>query len=1167
MTNQSASHLKTRVIYPVQTMANLASKYKRLDHREHILQRPQMYIGSVELDTYKTWVSTANGFELKDTAYVPGLYKIFDEILVNAIDHVTRLKNDTSTKNQVRNIKVTIDQSNGVIEVWNDGDGIDIECHPEHNIYIPELIFGHLLTSANYNDAEEKTIGGQNGIGAKACNVFSKSFTVETVDAKRKKIYSQNFSDNMREKTQPIVKTCATKPFTCIKFLPDYARFGCKGLTDEMHAMLIKRVYDACAVTPNDVAVWMNGKKLEQKTFERYVDLYIGGKSAGEGANILRAYERLDERWEVVACGSQNGEFQQVSFVNGIWTMRGGKHVDYIVNQIIKKLGDVIAKKKKETVKPQLIKDNLFVFVKATISDPTFDSQTKDTLTTPVSKFGGGKPELSDKFIEKLYKSGLVDKVLALNNALKDKSMKKTDGKKRSIIRNLVKLEDANWAGTAKSHECTLILTEGDSAMTMAMSGIDEVGRDKYGVFPLKGKLLNVKDVAAKRIIENEEINNLKKIIGLETGKTYHDVSELRYGKVMALCDSDNDGSHIKGLLFNMFQTLWPSLFKLDGFLTTMLTPIVKVKKGSNNVVSFHTLTDYENWKKAQSNPKSWDIKYYKGLGTSTAEEARQYFRDLKTLEYVYTQDSDANIDLAFNKKRANDRKDWLATYDRQSILTFDKPTVSFDDFIHKDLIHFSNYDVRRSIPSLVDGLKVSQRKIMFACFAKKWSKECRVAQLSAFVSENSAYHHGEESLNNAIIGLAQNFVGSNNVNLLRPNGQFGSRIKGGKDSSSPRYIYTELEAITKSIFKKEDEAVLNYLDDDGLPVEPEFYTPVLPMVLVNGATGIGTGFSTSIPCYNPRDIIACLRSMLVGSESGELSVLDSLQPWYRGFRGTIVKQGDKLCSRGVYERQGATKIRVKELPIGMWTEEFKEMLESYLDTKPYLKAYDSHYTDVRVDFDLHFHSSEALDSLMAIEENGFTKLENEFKLVSTRGLGITNMYLFNENGQITKYKSVGEIIRAFYGVRMQYYQKRKDYLLNELDEKKVVLQAKIVFINEISEGTLFIHDQSKDSIEAQLREKSYPDRDGSYDYLVGMPIYNLTKERKAKLLEELDQVMEMYRQLSARSCESIWLDEIDEFEASFSKHLDQFEQSTSSTQPGTTGKTAKKKYLKKKPE
>lgn len=1136
-------------------MANLAAKYKRLDHREHILQRPQMYIGSVDTDTYRTWVSTSEGLELKDTTYVPGVYKIFDEILVNAIDHVTRLKQDPNTVHNVKNIKVTISKTDGLIEVWNDGDGIDVECHPEHKIYIPELIFGHLLTSANYNDNEEKIIGGQNGIGAKACNVFSKSFVVETVDAKRKKLYEQSFSNNMSEKSVPIVKACAKKPYTCIKFIPDYARFGCEGLNDDMYGLLVKRVYDACAVTPNEVAVWINGEKLEQKSFERYVDLYIGGKSE---SNLIRAYEKLDDRWEVAACVNNNGEFQQVSFVNGIWTMRGGKHVDFVVNQIVKKLGDVIAKKKKENVKPQLIRDNLFVFVKATISNPAFDSQTKDTLTTPSSKFGGGKPELTDKFIEKLYKSGLVEKVLALNNALDNKTMKKTDGKKRNIIRNLVKLEDANWAGSARSHECILILTEGDSAMTMAMSGIDEVGRDKYGVFPLKGKLLNVKDVAAKRIIENEEINNLKKIIGLETGKTYQDVSELRYGKVMALCDSDNDGSHIKGLLFNMFQTLWPSLFKLDGFLTTMLTPIVKVKKGSNGL-SFHTLTDYENWKINQNNPKAWDIKYYKGLGTSTAEEARQYFKELKTLRYIHTPDSDASIDLAFNKKRANDRKEWLSTYDRQSILTFDTPDVTFDDFVNKDLIHFSNYDVRRSIPSLVDGLKVSQRKIMYACFLKKWGKECRVAQLSAFVSENSAYHHGEESLNNAIVGLAQDFVGSNNVNLLKPNGQFGSRIKGGKDSSSPRYIYTELQTITRSIYKKEDEAVVKYLDDDGLLVEPEFYVPILPIVLVNGANGIGTGFSTSIPCYNPKDIIACLRVMLEGGTPD----FGQLTPWYRGFIGSIEKHGDKYYSRGLFERQEPTKLRIKELPVGMWTEEFKEMLETYLDTKPYFKSYDSHYTDVRVDFDLHFTSADAVDSLMAPDDNGFTKFENEFKLVSTRGLGITNMYLFNEIGQITKFQNVGDIIRAFYTVRLEYYHRRKQHMLDELDDKKVVLQAKIVFINEIIEGTLIIHDQSKIVIEEQLREKSYPDRDGSYDYLVGMPIYNLTKERKAKLQEELDQIMSMHRALNTRSCEHIWKEELSEFEEEFSRDLE-IREAKSQDKPIKTPLKPKKKYIKK---
>jgi DNA topoisomerase II len=1136
-------------------MANLAAKYKRLDHREHILQRPQMYIGSVDSDTYRTWVSTAKGLELKDTTYVPGVYKIFDEILVNAIDHVTRLKQDPNTVHNVKNIKVTISKLDGIIEVWNDGDGIDVECHPEHKIYIPELIFGHLLTSANYNDKDEKIIGGQNGIGAKACNVFSKCFLVETVDAKRKKLYEQCFSNNMSEKSKPIVKACAKKPYTCIKFTPDYARFGCEGLTDDMYGLLVKRVYDACAVTPNEVAVWINGEKLEQKSFERYVDLYIGDKSE---SNLIRAYEKLDDRWEVAACVNNNGEFQQVSFVNGIWTMRGGKHVDFIVNQIVKKLGDVISKKKKENVKPQLIRDNLFVFVKATISNPAFDSQTKDTLTTPSSKFGGGKPELSDKFIEKMYKSGLVEKVLAMNSALDSKTMKKTDGKKRNIIRNLVKLEDANWAGTARSHECILILTEGDSAMTMAMSGIDEVGRDRYGVFPLKGKLLNVKDVAAKRIIENEEINNLKKIIGLETGKTYQDVSELRYGKVMALCDSDNDGSHIKGLLFNMFQTLWPSLFKQDGFLTTMLTPIVKVKKGSIGK-SFHTLTDYENWKINQNNPKAWDIKYYKGLGTSTAEEARQYFRELKTLRYVHTPDSDASIDLAFNKKRANDRKEWLSTYDRQSILTFDTPDVTFDDFVNKDLIHFSNYDVRRSIPSLVDGLKVSQRKIMYACFLKKWGKECRVAQLSAFVSENSAYHHGEESLNNAIIGLAQDFVGSNNVNLLKPNGQFGSRIKGGKDSSSPRYIYTELDTITRSIYKKHDEAVVKYLDDDGLLVEPEFYVPILPIVLVNGANGIGTGFSTSIPCYNPKDIIACLRVMLEGG----MPDFAQLKPWYRGFIGSIEKHEDKYYSRGIFERQGPTKLRIKELPVGMWTEEFKEMLETYLDTKPYLKSYDSHYTDVRVDFDLHLTSAEAVDSLMALDDNGITKFENEFKLVSTRGLGITNMYLFNEVGQITKFQNVGDIIRAFYTVRLEYYHRRKQHMLDELDDKKALLQAKIVFINEIIEGTLIIHDQSKIVIEEQLREKSYPDRDGSYDYLVGMPIYNLTKERKAKLQEELDQIMSMHRALNARSCEDIWKDELSEFEAEFLRDLE-IRDAKCQDKPIKTSSKPKKKYLKK---
>ena len=1098
---------------------NLANKYRKLDQREHILQRPNMYIGSVEHDTFKTWAWYDGGVQFQELAYVPGLYKIFDEILVNAIDHATRLKRDAAALNQVKTIKVNIHRDTGYIEVYNDGDGIDVDIHPEHGIYIPELIFGNLLTSANYDDTEEKVIGGQNGIGAKACNVFSKHFVVETIDAKRKKLYVQNFHNNMSEKDKPLVTSCKKKPYTRIRFLPDYARFnGCVELTDAMYALLCKRVHDACAVTDADVAVWLNDHKLEHKTFEKYVDLYIGAKS-----QHTRAYEKLDDRWEIVAAMNDSGEFQHVSFVNGIWTLRGGKHVEYITNQIVKKLVDLIQKRKKETVKAQHIRDNLIVFVKSVISNPAFDSQTKETLTTPSTKFGNPKPEVSDKFIDKLYKSGIVEKVIMMSNALDNKKMQKTDGKKKSVIRNLVKLEDANWAGTSKSHECTLILTEGDSAMTMAMSGIDEVGRDRYGVFPLKGKLLNVKDVGTKKIIDNEEIANLKKIIGLEADKEYTNVKDLRYGRVMALCDSDVDGSHIKGLLFNVFHTLWPSLFRLDGFLMTMLTPIIKARKG-NRSVSFYTITDYENWRN-DTESSGWEVKYYKGLGTSNAQEAREYFKQLKLLVYRYEDDEDDHsIDLAFNKKRTDDRKQWLAGYDKQRVLDFQEPVVRYKDFVHKDLIHFSNYDVKRSIPSLVDGLKVSQRKIVFACFQKKWQKECRVAQLSAYVSEHSAYHHGEESLNKAIISLAQDFVGSNNINLLQPNGQFGSRRSGGKDHSSPRYIYTELSPVTRFVFKKEDESVLTYLDDDGYKVEPEFYIPTIPFVLVNGANGIGTGFSTSIPCYNPIDIIACIKQMLRGDQPD----FDALSPWYRNFKGTISKEKGKFVSKGVYERLSPTKVRVTELPVGMWTEEFKELLESALDNSK-LKSYESHYTDVRVDFVLHFATSKDLDALLALDDNGHTGFENAFKLVSTRGLGVTNMYLFNCDGQITKYETLQQVFEEFYKVRLSYYDKRKAHQLADLEEKKVYMQARVVFIDEIVSGSLIIHNQPKDVLEEQLESRCYPKKDDSFDYLVTMPIYSFTLEKKRKLQDDLSVVMETIKNLSALTCEQIWEQELDD--------------------------------------
>lgn len=1094
-----------------------SNKYIKLDPKEHVLTRPGMYIGSLDADDIDTWVFN-NEMCYENISYVSGLYKIYDEIVVNALDHVVRCKETTKP---VKEIRVNIDRKDGKIEVMNSGQGIEIEIHKEHGIYIPELIFGNMLTSTNYDDSQERTIGGQNGIGAKACNIFSTMFSIETVDSSKKKLYKQTFTNNMKEKSEPVISTYGKYPYTKITFVPDYKRFKQQRLTDDMYKLMVKRVYDICALTPNEIKVYLNDEKIEYKNFEKYVDLYLGS-SKTDVPRVAVASE--DGRWEICVSGSNNG-FKHVSFVNGINTLKGGKHVDYITNQITKKLSELITKRRKITVKTNTVKEQLFVFIKSTINNPTFDSQTKEYLTTPYSKFGT-KYEVDDKMIDKIYKFDIIDRIVALSTKDDDKNAKKTDGKKKCSIRGINKLDDANWAGTTRSKECTLILTEGDSAKSMAISGLSEVGRNKYGIFPLKGKIMNVKDTNVKKVNENEEISNLKKIIGLESNKSYTSVDDLRYGSIMVLTDADTDGSHIKGLLFNMFHSMWPSLLKMDKFMISMLTPIVKVMKGKQSK-EFYNLTAYENWKKENDNGKGWDIKYYKGLGTSTNKEAKEYFKNMKTLEYMWDEkSSNESIELAFNKKRADDRKAWLYNYNKQNTLDSIMETrnrIEYSEFINNDLIHFSNYNVERSIPSICDGFKRSLRKIMYCCLKRKLYKEIKVAQLAGYVSEHGAYHHGEASLHEAIIGMAQDFVGSNNINLLKPNGQFGTRIQGGKDSASPRYIHTELNNIVPYIFHGDDMEVLNYLDDDGMKIEPTYYVPIIPMILVNGSVGIGTGFSTNIPCYNPKDIIRNLRLKMEGKD------MLNMEPWYRGFKGEN-KDG---VSKGVYKRINNTKVEVLELPVGYWTEDFKTYLENYMEkTTKVIRDYESHYTEKEVRFVIHFHSKEICDEYMQYDATKqATKFETEFKLHSTRNLSTTNMHLYTKDGNIKKYDNVLEIMEDFYDIRLDYYQKRKDHKIQKLEKELKFLSARIKFIEDIIDGSLAIMNNKKQNVVSYLEENNFPVHEGTYDYLTKMPIFNLTFEKKEELKKENDDKLNMMIQVKEESIQTTWMNDLCELE------------------------------------
>ena len=1105
---------------------------KQKTDKEHILDNPDTYIGSVEVIDSNMWIINKDDSKIveKNINYIPGLFKLFDEGIVNCRDHVVRMKTRVDLKNEnavpVSYIDISIEED-GTIIMKNDGNGIDIA--EKDGIWIPELVFGHLRTSTNYNKDEKKIVGGKNGFGFKLVLIWSSYGKVETVDHIRGLKYIQEYKNNLDEICKPIITSCKDKPYTKITFKPDYKRLGIANLSEDIIALLKKRVYDISAITNKNLKVKYNNCIIPIKNFQQYVDLYIGDKKTAN-----RVYEDScpEGRWEYAVALTPRNEFVQISFVNGIHTAKGGKHVEFILNQITRKLIEFIEKKKKIKVHPNYIKEQLILFLRCDIENPAFDSQTKDYMNTPSTKFGS-KCEVSDKFIEKVAKMGVMDAAVKLTEVKENKIVKKTDGVKSKTIHGIPKLTDANWAGTDKSKNCVIIFCEGDSAKAGILSGLSSEDRNSIGVYPMKGKILNVRGENVKKIAENKEITEIKKILGLESGKKYsciEDVNKnLRYGKVIFMTDQDLDGSHIKGLGINLFQCEWPSLTDIDGFIGFMNTPILKAKKG-NQVLNFYNDGEYNSWRE-NSDIKGWNIKYYKGLGTSTGEEFREYFKNKKIIGFQHSDKSNDAIDLVFNKKRADDRKEWLKCYDRNGYLDTSNTNVYYEEFINREFIHFSKYDCDRSIPNLMDGLKISLRKILFSAFKKNLTKEIKVAQFSGYISEHSGYHHGEASLNAAIVGMSQNYVGSNNINLFMPNGQFGTRLQGGKDSASERYIFTSLNTITRIIFPSVDDNILTYLYDDDLMVEPIYYAPIIPMILINGSKGIGTGFSTDIMCYNPLEIIEYLKNKLLLIEN-DINFL----PYYEQFKGTISKiSDDKVLIKGCYEKISDDTICVTELPIGFWVDDFKELLEELIDPPldkdgkktQSIKHYYDTCTDLNVNFTITFIKSKLNEYENIKADYGCNGLEKLLKLYTTNTT--TNMHLFNAEDILHKYNKVSDIIDDYYKTRLIMYAKRKEYMINAFKKELILLSNKAKYITENLNDTIDLRKKKKDEVIAMLEKKGYDkiDDDNEYKYLVKMPMDSVTEENVNNLLKEKSKTECKIELIKNKTVNNMWIEEL----------------------------------------
>lgn len=1714
-------------------------------------------------------------------------------------------------------------------------------------------------------------------------NIFSKKFIIETIDSEEKKKFIQEYSENMTQKTKAKITKNSGKSYTKITFIPDYERFGMKGLEDDTILLIRKRVLDCIAFT-NNIQIYLNGEKLKGKGLVDYTKYFFESEKVISESHIEKYKNKngevIEYIWEYAIV--PYSQYEQVSFVNGNSTIQGGKHVDYIMYQIINKYKKMLEEKKKlKELKPNFIKDKIFLFLRSTVSNPSFNSQTKEQLTTPSKDFGC-TIVVSDQFINKLYKSKITDDIVEFCKIKESVDLSKsTNGKKVNKL-YIPKLEDAHFAGTTKSSKCTLILTEGDSAKTFAMWGRTVIGSDYFGVFSLKGKIINIRDASSSQLLNNEELNNIKKIIGLQHGKKYTSLEELRYGKVMLLMDADCvtgdtplllrdydnniftdtidrltnkytkniinnkeygntdyevwtekgwtrikliirhkvsktfyrvlthtgvidvsedhplltndgqektpinclvndkllhsfpildenkidipnnmeylkieelrkyarkckipyyqrykkmdlikelqkvkqqnaiklnnitninkeeayvmglfwadgssgiynwkynykpvnrpneytynrityswaisnnnidylrkskeileklynlefkiiecttkrqnksykliinggiktkdivekytelfyyrnnsrykngnkyipkqilnaskeireqfligyyngdgyghdinnnkvlrfdveskisaqslfilckslnyevsinvlenkpniisliltkgyqqcdknkikkiiklgkidsyvydletenhhfqggvgqmivhncDGSHIKNLFINFIHYYWPELLKID-FIQSLRTPIVKIFAKNKNL-EFYTEQEYNKWKN-NNDIKNLKIKYYKGLGTSQKDDAKQIFSRINELmiNYYYkNKQCEESILLAFSKDKdisANKRKEWLKEYDKDVYLDLTQKNISYSDLINKELIHFSNYDNIRSIPQLMDGLKPSQRKILYYMLSNNITKSIKVAQLSGYVSAETSYHHGEASLQQAIITMSQDFIGTNNINLLYPDGNHGclspytkvvttkgvkyakdickgdllqgddmkirkvlettrgkdimykiyydknkyyivnsqhiltltykinkinkkyknnkidltifdseslkekiidtqkinvkdiinkykkvdikvedylklpvylkvkftntyydnilewktnnkktippyiygnwylshinsyvlkikniesynqwktycknnninmlqyyktctyklcskwidkinikekqynniippeyiytslsdrldfilgltdspktsikngwykielydknkfksiinllktfvntylqfktkveknrfnfykyyiyinitkkkkltnkickieeigiddyvgfeidgnkrfiietsnkdyivthnSRLLGGKDAASPRYIYTYLNGITKNIFDKNDDNLLEYKEDDGLKVEPEFYVPVIPMILVNGCEGIGTGYSTFIPQCNPKDIIENIKLKIKNKK------LKELKPWYKNFKGDIVKKEDnKYIINGKWERKNKT-IVITELPIGVWITQYKEYIEKKIKDENASVITDiknmSLDENTNIKIVITFKSDDILDKL--IENN---ELETLLKLTKTQSHN--NMYLFN-NKSLKKYNSLNEILLDFYDKRLEFYKLRKQNCINILKNELIILEQKSKFVADFINEKIIIIKKEINEIDKQLENNNYIKVDNTYDYLTNMSLRSLTKNKIDELNKSINNKRYELDKLNNSTEYDLWLEDLDKLE------------------------------------
>lgn len=1161
--------------------------YEEKTQREHVYIRPAAYIGSDVASMTRTWLYYAEEQRMvqQDILLITGVERLFLELLSNTYDNIIRSLQNNINKGSV---EVTIhDQAS--ITVKNYGKAISI-YQDENGKWTPQKIFGSLLCGSNFNDNRQAS--GTNGIGAKASNIFSTYFEVKCYDPDTKIHYQQIWQNNMQDVSEPVITKGKGESYTEITYTLDIARFrkvnrNFQGYDENYVALFTRHVADlSCnaviATSINELKFCftspLNYAKLFIKDTTQPIVHYQWPKELQQHIK-KKKYEQTYNYWLpdimlVMLDAPQQGAC--ISFVNGMQTSEGGSHVNEaykaiglpIINKCNEEVARLIKDDNKEkrsfSVDISDVKDHVFIFLSVRLQNPNYVHQTKSKINGPAIHL-----TLQDNVFNVVKKWRLQDQLFLKLQEKQQLMINKSEKKKRGVRATHEKGTDANLSNNRswnQRQKCTLAVVEGDSALCYFLELLKLIGknaRDIYGFLPLKGKSLNVMGCGVLEVEKNREMAAIRTMLGLQFGIDYNinkNVEHLRYGSLLILSDADVDGIHIAGLIINFFYCFFPALI-LNGYVKYWRTPVIRVRgnvtyhTGTKEVVNrkFYHQPQYEAWRDSVKEVAGNAIHYYKGLGSSEEKDIAEDYNDAKVVVYNYDDNTDQSMNLAFNKEWADERKKYISAFTNNKPIV-DANTIlpalsqlSISSFIQDEFILFSVENMQRSLPDLLDGCKISIRKVLYGCLKrfKVSNAAVKVATLNAYIMEKTRYHHGDAILPKIIVNLARNYISSNNINLLLPLGMFGNRYK--HKAASARYIFTALNKIIHSIIRDEDKGILEDCYEEDDKVEPMRYYPIIPLLLVNGCVGIGTGHSTTIQCFNPLDLVNWISSRLNNED------VPLLLPWYRNYQGIIKVVDRKLKTIFISDYQKASKETILTSTRESNSEDKGQKLSMITEGRYHLNGNKIMITELPIDV-MPYNYEKWLDELLKagkitnyntrsmgdtidIEIEGLElgdNYDNNLKLLGlSSSSGMSNLTILNEQKQPVTYNSPNELMEAWYEARLPKYQIRKDYMLKVIREQIIKLTYKRDFIQAVLDKRIDITRLQEDYIRAKLIELDIP-----YYIYEETKIIDCSKEYRAKLQKQIEKLEADYIRIERATIQEMWLKDLADFNKAYEEFL-----------------------------